>query len=300
MRDLTQESGYFPPFGFGFLQLVKNSQGKAIDCIFLEISNGLQRMIGLQRDDIKGRRASDIISSKDNFDWTDYFNTALASGKICEISRRIDSIERECNVIVVPSNKDCFTLIIQEIKKNINIDMLLTALGEQCNTTKEHVCRLENRCRRLGQQFQLTEGELQELSLLAVFHDIGKIGVNPSILKKPGSLTAEEWLEMKRHPEIGWRIVKSFSSLQSVADYILLHHERWDGRGYPVGLKGCNIPLPCRILAVIDAYDAMTSDRVYRRKMKREEAVAELVKNAGTQFDPQVVKFFINDFNSDI
>ena len=119
MRDLTQESGYFPPFGFGFLQLVKNSQGKAIDCIFLEISNGLQRMIGLQRDDIKGRRASDIISSKDNFDWTDYFNTALASGKICEISRRIDSIDRECNVIVVPSNKDCFTLIIQEIKKTL-------------------------------------------------------------------------------------------------------------------------------------------------------------------------------------
>ena len=129
---------------------------------------------------------------------------------------------------------------------------------------------------------------------MAVLHDIGKIGINPSILKKSSPLTSSEWVEIKRHSEIGWRIVKELPHLYTVANYILFHHERWDGKGYPLELKANNIPLLCRILAVVDAYDAMTSNRVYRKSMEVDEAITELTKNAGTQFDPNIVDVFKN------
>jgi len=134
---------------------------------------------------------------------------------------------------------------------------------------------------------------MDELALLAVLHDIGKVGIKESVLQKPGPLTAEEWEEMKKHPEIGYRIAQNTPELATVAEYILSHHERWDGRGYPRGLKGEEIPLICRILAVADAYDAMTNDRTYRKAMSREKAIDEIRRNAGTHFDPQVADIFL-------
>ncbi len=291
-----------PQFGFGFLQMIANGCGKEIDCIFMDVSVGFQKMIGLPRDSIIGKKASEVfLGKKRKFDWMEYFRGALMSKKIHEISRYVEVLDRDCNVIVVPSGGECFALIIRDIKdglkvntyQNTTINMLLAALREQCIETKEHASRLEEYCHLLGLHFQLTSKEMEELSLLAVLHDIGKIGVNPAILKKPGTLTSEDWVEMKRHSEIGWRIVKEFPNLGAVASCILFHHERWDGKGYPSGLKADNIPLLSRILAVADAYDAMTSDRIYRKKMGREEAIAELTKNAGMQFDPQVVSLFI-------
>ena len=123
--------------------------------------------------------------------------------------------------------------------------------------------------------------------------DIGKIGIDDSVLKKPGKLNDEEWVIMKKHPEIGYRIAKSASELEPIAEYILTHHEKWNGKGYPKGLKGEEIPLLSRILAVVDAYDAMTEDRVYRKAMSKEEAIMEILANAGEQFDPEIAKIFI-------
>ncbi|MGF7145502.1 HD-GYP domain-containing protein (c-di-GMP phosphodiesterase class II) [Anaerotaenia torta] len=289
------------PFGFGFLQMVANDCGKAIDYIFLDVSAGFQKMIGLHRDNILGKKASEVfLGKKRKFDWIEYFRGAIISKKIHEISRYVEVLDRDCNVIVVPSGGECFALIIRDKKVDLKvntyqsttINMLLAALREQCEETKEHASRLEAHCHLLGLHFQLTSEEMEELSLLAVLHDIGKIGVNPAILKKPAPLTSKEWIEMKRHSEIGCRIVKEFPDLGAVANYILFHHERWDGKGYPSGLKADNIPLPSRILTVADAYDAMTSDRVYRKSMGMEEAIAELTKNAGMQFDPQIVSIF--------
>jgi HD-GYP domain-containing protein (c-di-GMP phosphodiesterase class II) len=152
---------------------------------------------------------------------------------------------------------------------------------------------MEANCHAIGMKLQLSSKEIDELSLLSILHDIGKVGVNSSILKKPGALTPIEWEEIKRHPEIGYRIVQGTPELANVAEYILCHHERWDGKGYPQGLCGEEIPLVCRILAVADAFDAMTNDRSYRSAMPREKAIAELEKNAGMQFDPNVVHAFI-------
>ena len=139
----------------------------------------------------------------------------------------------------------------------------------------------------------LSQTEISELALLATLHDIGKIGVNDQILNKPGKLTDEEWTQMRKHTEIGYRIAMSSPELISIADYILTHHERWDGKGYPQGLSGTAIPLISRILSVVDAYDAMTKDRVYRKAMSKDHAIEELKANAGSQFDPTVVGVFI-------
>jgi diguanylate cyclase len=177
---------------------------------------------------------------------------------------------------------------------NALIHTLLATLCEKSIETEQHTKRLSDLCYAFGLMINLQSNELDELSLLALLHDIGKVGIRQSILKKPGKLTDDEWGEMKQHPAIGYRIAKSTTELSGVADYILYHHERWDGSGYPQRLKGNEIPLNCRVLALADAYDAMTSDRVYRKAMTQSEAIAELRKNAGTQFDPKLVEPFIS------
>ena len=172
--------------------------------------------------------------------------------------------------------------------RNAIISTLLATLYEKSNETEEHSKRLEAYCHAIGSELQLSSKEMDELSLLALLHDIGKVGINPNILQKPGPLAPEEWEEMKRHPEIGYRIAQATPELAAVADLILSHHERWDGEGYPRELKGAEIPLACRILSVVDAYDAMTNDRAYRAAMPEEKVIAELRDNAGGQFDPGI------------
>ncbi|MFT4106671.1 MAG: diguanylate cyclase [Lacrimispora sp.] len=177
--------------------------------------------------------------------------------------------------------------------RNAIINTLLVTLYENSNETKTHSDRIEGHCHLIGRELEISSTEMAELSLLAKLHDIGKVGIDSNILKKPGALTAEEWTEMKRHPEIGYRIAQANPELAMVADLILSHHERWDGKGYPYGLKGREIPLLCRILAVADSFDAMTNDRVYRRGMSKEDALREIEKNSGIQFDPEIVSIFL-------
>jgi diguanylate cyclase (GGDEF)-like protein len=146
---------------------------------------------------------------------------------------------------------------------------------------------------KLAQAMGLSERSITDLRLLAQFHDIGNIGINEQIFYKSGPLTPEEQREVQRHCEIGHRIAQSSSELVPIADWILKHHELWDGGGYPLGLKGREIPLECRVLAIASSYHAMTTERPYRKALGKEEAVKELRKCAGTQFDPRVVKKFL-------
>ncbi len=178
--------------------------------------------------------------------------------------------------------------------RNAIIKTLMSTLYEKSTETEEHAERLKTNCYAVGKELKLSAKEIDELTLLAMLHDIGKVGIKESILKKPRSLTQNEWEEMKKHPEIGFRIVQNIPELSSVAELILYHHERWDGKGYPKGLSGNAIPLLSRILAVSDAYDAMISDRVYKKAISKEAALDELKRNAGTQFDSEVVDIFIN------
>ena len=173
------------------------------------------------------------------------------------------------------------------------VESIKTTLTVRSQETEDHAERITKLVVKMGTELALSQMDLNDLELFAALHDIGKVGVSDKILNKPGSLTPEEWAEMRKHSEIGYRIAMASADLMCVADYILSHHERWDGKGYPQGLSGRNIPAAARILAVADSYDAMTQNRVYRKAMSKEAAVREIRKNRGTQFDPMVVDAFL-------
>jgi putative nucleotidyltransferase with HDIG domain len=170
---------------------------------------------------------------------------------------------------------------------------LANAIAARHAYTADHSVRLTEWAVATAKELGCAEEEIEALRWAALLHDLGKIGVPDELLLKPGPLTEEEWTVMKRHPEIGARIVAPVKKLSAAASIIRAHHERWDGTGYPDGLKGEEIPLGARILAVVDAYGAMIDERSYRPAKSPEEAVTELKRCAGTQFDPQVVEAFL-------
>lgn len=185
-------------------------------------------------------------------------------------------------------------LLERKSSQSALVESIKATMLERNRETEEHGERLAELTKRIARKLELSEMELYELELLATLHDIGKVGIDDRILTKPGRLTDEEWEEMRKHPEIGYRIAASSPELAPIADLILSHHERWDGQGYPRGLRGEDIPLLARILAVADAFDAMTEDRVYRTALTKEESILELERCAGTQFDPEIVAIFLD------
>ena len=180
----------------------------------------------------------------------------------------------------------------QSVRSTI-VNTLINTLKARDLATERHAMRLEKLLVRMATLIGLPESTTADLSLFAKFHDIGKVGISDAILLKEGLFTAEEWTEMKRHCEIGYRIALSASDLVPIADWILKHHEWWDGQGYPLGIQGEEIPVECRLLAIADAYEALTSARPYRRTFSHREAVAELRRHAGTQFDPHLLEKFL-------
>ena len=176
------------------------------------------------------------------------------------------------------------------------VQTVMTMLEARDYITEGHADRLQDMVARLARTVGLPENRMTDLRLLAQFHDIGKVGIPDRILLKPGVLSEDEMAEMRRHSEIGHRIAQSSPDLLPVADWVLKHQEWWNGRGYPLGIAGEEIPVECRILAIADAYDAMTSDRPYRKALPHAEAIAELRRCAGTQFDPALVDLFVQSF----
>ncbi len=173
------------------------------------------------------------------------------------------------------------------------ISSLRTTLEEKTLETKEHAERLRELSLKLGKALDFPDNMLDELALASVMHDIGKIAIPDSILLKPGRLTDEEWATMKKHTEIGYHIILSSPKMSSVAEYILAHHERWDGTGYPQGLKGEDIPLISRVISVVDSYDVMLHSRPYCVAKSKKEAALEIKRCAGTQFDPKIAEVFL-------
>lgn len=159
--------------------------------------------------------------------------------------------------------------------------------------TEEHTDRVLEHSLAIGERLYLPMSVMDELTLVAKLHDIGKIGISEDILLKQGKLTDDEFEIVKTHAEKGYRIIKASNQLDNVAKGVLTHHERWDGKGYPLELKGEGIPLIARIVSVADSYDAMTNNAIYKRTLSKEEAVEEMKRCAGKQFDPNIVKVFV-------
>jgi HD-GYP domain-containing protein (c-di-GMP phosphodiesterase class II) len=173
------------------------------------------------------------------------------------------------------------------------LDSFQLVLAERDPHTSDHARRLQDLALALGKKVGLSEYQLNNLRLLALLHDIGKIGIPDSILFKTYTLTPSEWKKMKEHSRIGYRMAKQIPDFAPIAREILYHHEHWDGSGYPDGLKGEKIPLLSRIISIVDAYDVMQSRRPYKGSITKAKALREIKRCAGTQFDPQLVEIFL-------
>ncbi|HEX3012560.1 MAG TPA: PAS domain S-box protein [Syntrophomonadaceae bacterium] len=184
-------------------------------------------------------------------------------------------------------------LLEQMSARNTIVRTLTSALTMRDHMTEEHAARLRHLACDFGRRMHLKGEDLDNLSLLAVTHDIGKIGIPDEILFKNGPLDQDEWEIMRSHSEIGYRIAIESRELSGIAEYILYHHEHWNGEGYPVKLKQKQIPLICRILAIIDAHDAMINDRPYRAAMSKQEAVSQLLLDRGKKFDPDLIDSYV-------
>jgi diguanylate cyclase (GGDEF)-like protein/PAS domain S-box-containing protein len=180
--------------------------------------------------------------------------------------------------------------------KNAMVRSLLSTMGNKDLLTDGYTDRIKEMAVALGKEVGLSQKEITSVSILALVHDIGKVGIPDNILYKQGKLLPEERKIMEKHPEIGHRIALSSAELASVADYILSHHEWWNGQGYPFGLRKTEIPIVCRILSIVNAYNAMTSKRPYRKVLSHKEAMAEIKRCAGTQFDPELAEMFTELF----
>lgn len=187
-------------------------------------------------------------------------------------------------------------LVESQSMRNQTIQVILKTLNAKNEREKRHSDHVSKLSKKIGEKIGFTPQVVKEIEMAGLLHDIGKIAVREDILNKPEQLTDSEYNEIKKHSESGYQILKSVDKYSSIADDILFHHERMDGKGYPNGLKGEEIPVIARIIAVADAYEAMVSDRAYRKGKSHEYAISELKRCSGTQFDPDIVNVFIKLF----
>jgi len=174
------------------------------------------------------------------------------------------------------------------------IDVIMSSLYEKNSREMSHSRRVSEICEAFAAKMNFDKSEIHKIKVAGLMHDIGKIGIPDSILNKVEPLTDSEWRVIKSHSEVGYRILSSVNEFSELSEFVLAHHERWDGKGYPKGLRGAQIPIQARIISIADAFDAMTSDRTYRRSLSIQEACEEIKRNAGEQFDPVIARIFLD------
>ncbi|GFZ33578.1 hypothetical protein CSC2_41040 [Clostridium zeae] len=313
--DKDMSSSYFIIMGdVNGLKLINDALGhKMGDKLIYNVSNEMKKIC--DNKDIVSRWSGDefIILIKDREkDYVENLITkikdACDSIKDFPISISIalgyaekDNENRDSETVMSIAEKRMYRnkLIEKKSTRNAITSSLLRTLHEKHSETEEHTMRIKNMSFRLGRRMGLPQDKLDELELLGLLHDIGKIGIPEQILLKPAKLTAEEWVVMKSHTEIGYRIAKSTPELSHIADEVLSHHERYDGTGYPNGLKGQEIPLLARIINVVDSFDVMTHKREYKSAKDMSYAIEELKRCSSTQFDPYIVEEFLKLLQED-
>ncbi|NTW06099.1 MAG: HD-GYP domain-containing protein, partial [Peptococcaceae bacterium] len=183
--------------------------------------------------------------------------------------------------------------------RSATINTIIKTLYEKNHREEAHSKRVSELGQRFAQAISLPDYKIDKIRVAGLLHDIGKILISDELLEKKGKLSEIEWAEIQRHPEIGYRILSSNTEMSELAEMILQHHERWDGMGYPNGLKAEEIVIPARVISIMDAYDAMTRDRPYRKALSQEDALEQILYCSGTQFDPDLARKFVEMIRED-
>lgn len=205
------------------------------------------------------------------------------------------SVDEDIQEVLMKAEDSMYRLKLYESKsfRSKTVDVIMNALVEKSDRELMHSKRVSSLCERIAIELEYKQDHINQIRIAGLVHDIGKIGIDEAILNKPGRLDSNELNSISKHPEAGWRILNSVSEFSELSEYILSHHERIDGKGYPRGLTGEDIPIEARIISIADSYDAMTSQRSYRIGISEEEAIEEIIRCAGTQFDLWVAKVFV-------
>ncbi|MCX7950211.1 MAG: HD-GYP domain-containing protein, partial [Treponemataceae bacterium] len=213
-------------------------------------------------------------------EWREFFENLAGQGAIAvENTQLLESLNKN--------------LVLMQVTYDATIEGWAKALELRDRETEGHSERVTALTLLIAQVMGVSSEELTYVRWGALLHDVGKLGVPDSILLKPGPLTEEEWAIMRKHPLHAYEMMRNIPYLQRALDIPLYHHERFDGKGYPMGLEGKKIPLAARIFAVVDVYDALTSDRPYRKAWPKEKALKYISEESGKAFDPEVVEVFL-------
>jgi len=207
------------------------------------------------------------------------------------------NVSEDINEIFRKAEADMYRYKLTEssIMRSKTIDLIMNSLYEKSRRELMHSKRVSELCEYIATKMNFEKDHVNQIRIAGLMHDIGKIGINENILNKAGKLNSDEWYEIMRHSEVGYQILRSVNEFSKTADYVLQHHERWNGSGYPKGLKGEEISIEARIIAVVDAFETMTSDRTYRESLSEADAINELRKCSGMQFDPNIAKVFVEN-----
>ena len=267
LEDLIDKNDYLIRIdGDEFLIIMLNKNLNKIDSLLEKIDNFINKKV------IKTQKIS----------------IGLGSAIYSEPTQNIENVLSKAL-----SNMHLNKLSKSESTKNQVIESMVNTLEAKSYETNAHAERMGKLAVRLGKRVNLSKRELDELKLLADLHDIGKVAIPESILKKPTNLTKEEFEIIKKHPQTGFDIVNAIPELYNVAKGVLAHHERWDGEGYPYGLKENEIPILARIITIVDSFDVMINKRSYKEAYTYNYAIKELKKCAGSQFDPMLIEEFL-------
>lgn len=210
-----------------------------------------------------------------------------ASGPLCDLAL-IDGYKKIVSLI------DPKEYALDAADDKYSICALIEVMQSRLPMFIPHFRRVSEICVDMGKMMGLMERELLLIDALGFLHDVGKLGIENEILLKQGPLTSKEWEAVKRHSAIGYKLIRPIHGISGLADLVIAHHEHWDGKGYPLGLQGKEIPLLCRILSFADSTDAMIDDRPYRKALPPSEILAEIERCSGSQFDPEVVEAFLD------
>lgn len=291
------------------LKLINDSFGHALgDELLAKVADVIKK--GCRGDDVIARLGGDefvIILTKTDFAQAEQIikriNNLASKEKVGAVEISIsfgyetkNNEEENINEIFKNAENGMYRHKLYESTRirNKTIDIIINTLYEKSYREMLHSKRVSKICEAIAIKMNFNEYSVNQIRIAGLMHDIGKMGIDEKILNKQRKLNSYEWKEIRRHPEVGYRILSSSNEFSEIAEYVLKHHERWNGKGYPGGFRGEEIPLQARIIAVADAYDAMTSNRPYRKALRVEDAMAEINRCSGTQFDPDIVKVFVN------